>query len=80
MLAGCAGTNFEWSNARQLKTGMTQAEVTALMGRPYLVKSEGAGRVKWVWSWAAGFGGHKAMSVAFQDGALVEVPEIPAEF
>lgn len=79
LLVACAGTYFEWDNARKLKTGMTQAEVTELMGRPYSVTSV-PGKSIWVWSWATGFGDTKAMSVTFVGGKLTGVPEIPESF
>ena len=79
LVSGCAGTHFDWNDARKLKPGMTQAEVTEIMGRPYSVRSA-EGQIIWVWSWANGFGSHKAMSVTFADGKLVKVPEIPESF
>jgi hypothetical protein len=79
LLAGCAGTHFDWDNARKLKPGMTQPEVTQLMGSPYSVRTA-PGKTIWVWSWATGFGDHKAMSVSFVDEKLIEIPEIPASF
>ena len=32
LLVGCAGTNFNWDNARQIKQGMNEKEAVALMG------------------------------------------------
>ena len=72
-LSGCAGTNFEWDNARQIKAGMTEQEVTNLMGAPYLVRSE-SGKLTWVWSYANTFDGVKTVSVVFVDGKVTEPP------
>lgn len=79
-LAGCAGTNFKYDNARQVKVGMTEAEVTQLMGRPYSVISTPNGQT-WVWSHANGFtGSSRAVSFKFADGRVTEVPSIPESF
>jgi outer membrane protein assembly factor BamE (lipoprotein component of BamABCDE complex) len=78
-LAGCAGTAFDWSSARQIKTGMTEQDVIAIMGDPYLVKSQN-GAITWVWSYAEAFSGSKAVSVVFVDGKVSEPPPIPASF
>lgn len=78
-LSSCAGTNFTWDNARQIKSGMSEQEVTAIMGSPYLVKSE-SGKLTWVWSYADTFSGVKMVSVVFNDGKVVEPPPIPSSF
>ena len=79
LLWGCAGTPFNWSEARQIKTGMTEQEVTQLMGSPFLVKSQ-AGGITWVWSYANSFSGVKTVSVVFRDGKVIEPPPIPTSF
>lgn len=79
MLSACAGTAFKWDSARQITAGMNEQEVTALMGDPYLVKSQNGG-VTWVWSYADAFAGTKAVSVVFVDGKVSEPPPIPTSF
>lgn len=80
LLAGCAGTNFSYDNARQVKVGMTETELTRLMGPPYSVTSRGDEQM-WVWSRANGFtGASRAVSFKMKDGRVVEVPQIPASF
>lgn len=79
LLSACAGTQFDWANARQIKTGMTEQDVTAIMGAPYLVKSQN-GAITWVWSYADAFSGSKAVSVVFVDGKVSEPPPIPPSF
>lgn len=79
VVCACAGTPFQWDNARRLREGMTEQEVTALLGAPYLVKSE-AGRVVWVWSYADSFAGVRTISVVFQGGRVIQAPEIPNSF
>lgn len=79
-LSGCAGTNFSYENARQVKVGMTEAEVTRLMGQPYSVASRGDEQM-WVWSRANGFtGASRSVSFKMKDGRVIEVPQIPESF
>lgn len=79
ILSACAGTAFKWDSARQIKAGMNEQEVTAIMGPPYLVKSQKDG-ITWVWSYADAFSGSKVVSVVFNDGKVVEPPPIPSSF
>ncbi len=79
LLTACAGTPFEWDNARQIKTGMTEQEVTALLGQPYMVKSQGQ-TLTWVWSYADTFSGARSVAIVFKDGKVTEPPPIPASF
>jgi len=77
LLAGCAGTDFTYDNARQVRVGMTEAEVTRLMGPPYSIASRGDEQM-WVWSQANGFtGASRAISFKMKDGQVIEVPQIP---
>lgn len=79
LLAGCAGTNFTYDQARKVQVGMTEAEVVQVMGRPYSVVSRPDGQM-WVWSRANAFGSAKAVSFRLKDGKVVEVPAIPDSF
>ncbi|MFP5419903.1 MAG: outer membrane protein assembly factor BamE [Gammaproteobacteria bacterium] len=80
LLAGCAGTNFSFDNAAKVKPGMTEAQVTQLMGRPYSVVSRGDSQM-WVWSHANGFSGSsKSISFEMREGKVVSVPSIPGAF
>lgn len=79
-LAGCAGTRFSFEEARQIKVGMTEAEVTERLGRPYSVATRGDAQV-WVWSYANGLtGGHRSISFIFKEGKVHAVPSIPSSF
>lgn len=79
-LAGCAGTKFDFEAARQVKVGMTEAEVQELMGRPYSVTTKGDSQI-WVWSYANGMtGAHQAVSFVMKDGKVESVPKIPESF
>jgi outer membrane protein assembly factor BamE (lipoprotein component of BamABCDE complex) len=79
-LAGCAGTRFSFANARQVKVGMTTAEMQDLMGRPYSVTTRGDNEI-WIWSQANGFtGSHSAVSFTVKDGVVIGVPRIPDNF
>lgn len=84
MLFGCAtaGTKFDFANARQLQAGMTEQEVTQLMGKPMSVTARGQSQI-WVWSFAkAGVFSvdSKSVSVIFTDGRVSEAPTIPNSF
>lgn len=79
ILTACAGTAFNWDSARQIKTGMNEQDVTAIMGAPYLVSSQ-TGGVIWVWSYADAFMGVKTLKITFVDGKVTEVPPIPTSF
>jgi hypothetical protein len=78
-MAACAGTPFNWETARQIREGMTEQEVTALMGAPYAVKATAEGQI-WVWSYADSFSGSKSVSVVMKSGRVVKAPPIPQAF
>lgn len=73
-LAGCAGTQFEWSRAKQVQVGTTEAEIVALLGKPYMVKTQGDSQT-WIWSYANGFSGQRGVvSFVIKDGRVTQVP------
>ena len=39
LCAACAGSDFEWDKARQIQPGMSQDQVSALMGSPTGVRN-----------------------------------------
>jgi outer membrane protein assembly factor BamE (lipoprotein component of BamABCDE complex) len=79
-LAACAGTNFSFDNARQVQVGMTEAQVTQLMGAPYMVTTKGEQQI-WVWSHVNGLtGGSQSVTFTFKDGKVTTVPVIPQSF
>lgn len=78
-VADCAGTRFSFDEARQIKVGMTEAEVTERLGRPYSVATRGDTQV-WVWSYSSTFGDTRAISFIFKDGKVQAVPPIPSSF
>lgn len=81
VLGGCVhGTQFNWDQARQIRSGMTTAQVSEIMGKPYLVKS-GNGMVRYVWTAVDGLTFEtKTLAVDFVDGKVVNPPPIPTEF
>lgn len=78
-LAACAGTPFEWDQARQIKAGMTIKEVTKLIGTPTNVKSQDDG-LRYVWTYVNSFSGIRTLVVDFKDGKVIKAPPIPDEF
>lgn len=80
VLLGCAGTRFSFDSARKITVGMTEANVTDLMGKPYSVVSRGVDQI-WIWSQANGMtGSHQSISFVMQDGKVKSVPKIPESF
>lgn len=80
VLTGCAGTDFTFDEARQVKVGMTESQLTEIMGRPYSIVSNGEAQT-WVWSRANGFTGtSRAVSFILKDGVVNSVPTIPESF
>ncbi|MBK5400513.1 outer membrane protein assembly factor BamE [Pseudomonas sp. TH39(2020)] len=80
VLSGCAGTDFSYDEARKVKIGMTEDQVTQIMGPPYSVVSRADGQM-WIWSHANGMtGASRVISFRMVDGKVVEVPPIPSSF
>ena len=84
LLTACAGSgSINWSEARRLKAGMNEKEVTEIMGRPYQAQVVGNdGNYRWVWvnvNLARGSGA-EMMTAEFKDGVVVSIPKIPASF
>jgi outer membrane protein assembly factor BamE (lipoprotein component of BamABCDE complex) len=79
MLAACAGTPISWSSARAVKLGMTQAQLTETMGKPYMVTTRGADEI-WVYSHANAFSGAESVSFVMREGKVSGVPTIPDAF
>lgn len=69
-IAGCAGTPFKWEDASKVRNGMTEAEVTTILGKPYSRTQSGARSVL-TWSYADAFGSAaKAVSFVFDNGRV----------
>lgn len=80
LLGACAGTPFKWSQARQIKTGMTTDEVKSIMGAPYSVTSrDGALLYVWVQVNPLTFATN-SLRVDFKEGRVISAPPIPDEF
>ncbi len=79
-LIGCAGTNFNWDNARQIKEGMPESEMLSLMGKPSAVKSNPDGLV-YVWTHVNSMTGSiKTVSSVVKDGKVVSAPTVPSSY
>jgi hypothetical protein len=80
VLSGCAGTSFSYDEARKVKIGMTEDQVTQIMGPPYSVVSQADGQM-WIWSHVNGMtGASRVISFRMVDGKVIEVPTIPSSF
>jgi hypothetical protein len=79
-LSACASGYFSWSNARQVRVGMTEAQVTEILGPPHTVKATPQ-EVLLVWVQLHGlFGRVDTLSIPFRDGRVSETPQIPETF
>lgn len=76
ILIGCAGKNFTWEQAKQIKVGMSEAELIALMGEPSLVRTQPDG-ILYVWSYADTFNGAKSIAIPLKEHIVTSVPPIP---
>jgi hypothetical protein len=77
-LTACAGNSVVWNQARQLKVGMTEKEVTEVMGRPY--QAGGVDKeetYRWVWVDVDLKTGSQTISAEFKHGTVVSIPFIP---
>src|SRR5262245_37911598 len=63
------GTPFRLEDTARLKPGMTEAEVTAIMGRPYS-RSVSGRESTLVWNYAS-HNGAKALALRFENDRLV---------
>lgn len=78
--ASCAGSDFQWDKARQIQVGMSEEQVTTLMGPPTEARTQTYGLA---WSWAyhnPREGSARAVSVVFRDGRVVNGPGVPESF
>lgn len=74
-LTGCAGTPFDWQDAKAVRIGSTQAELVSLLGKPYMVKTAANGEQTWIWSYS-GLDGTKLVAYGLKDGRVTVVPTI----
>lgn len=80
LITGCAGTRFDFDSARRVTVGMTEAQVTSIMGRPYSVTTKGDSQM-WTWVQVNGFtGAHQSVLFVMRDGKVESVPKIPDSF
>ena len=79
LVAGCAGTQFKWSDARKIKTGMTTDEVTQLLGEPNGIVSRD-GILIYSWSYISLASGSRAIRIEFKDNKVTEAPAVPNSF
>jgi hypothetical protein len=87
-LAACAGggkQSMSWANIREVKIGMTEAELLAIMGPPTLTKSnpnvssDGVFDRTWVWSNPYAISGARVVSFGLKNGKVTQIPDVPFE-
>ena len=81
LLFGCAGSgSINWDNARQIKAGMNESELTGLMGKPYSVRASGDTQT-WIWVYVNGLtGAHGSVAVPMKNGKVVSDLKVPDSF
>ena len=78
--AACAGSDFQWNQARQVRPGMTEEQVSAVMGPPTAMRTQTSG-VTWTWAYLnPREGSARAVSAEFRDGRVVYAPGVPEGF
>ncbi len=78
--AACAGSDFQWNQARQIQPGMSQDQVSALMGSPTDVRTQTYGEA-WTWAYLnPRTSSARAVSVVFRDGRVVYGSGVPEGF
>jgi outer membrane protein assembly factor BamE (lipoprotein component of BamABCDE complex) len=79
-LSGCAGTRFSWDAARQIRAGMSTAQVKELMGTPNNVRSTSEALI-YVWVYVNTLASTtRTLRVDFRDDKVIQAPVIPDEF
>jgi len=78
-LSGCAGTNFNFEQARKVQPGMTSADLEKIMGKPNVVTARGDQQT-WVYVHVNAFAGTRTVSFVLSHDKVQEVPAIPKSF
>lgn len=75
---GCAGTNFNYADARQIQTGMTTDQVVATMKcQPYVTEVHGE-ETHFIWVYGNLAGQVKQVRVRFdKEGHVIAPPVVP---
>lgn len=81
-VTACAGSGkINWNNARQVKLGMSEQQVTALLGRPYSVTAKPDGTQIWVWVNANGMtGSTSSIAIPMKGGVTTADLKVPDSF
>lgn len=78
LFAGCAGTNFNYSDARLVQAGMTTAEVVKIMKAEPNVTEVKGNETHFVWAYGNLAGVAKQVRVRFDaSGKVIAPPVIP---
>jgi guanyl-specific ribonuclease Sa len=64
-----SGTPFRWEDADKVQNGMTEAEVVAILGKPYSRRESGDDAIL-VWSYTSAGGSH-AVACRFSKGRVI---------
>jgi hypothetical protein len=79
LLSACAGSQFKWSDARKINTGMTSEEVILIMGQPNGIYSQ-EGKLIYSWYSASLINGNRGIKIEFKANKVTEAPAVPNSF
>lgn len=71
LAAACAGTPFSWEDTARVHSGMTEAEVIAILGQPYSRNQINGQTTALVWVFATAFGPPRSIAYRVVDGRVV---------
>lgn len=79
LLAGCAGTNVRDDDVRRIQTGMSSADVVALVGTPDRVQGLAGGGSVYIYEYRNRITDTaRTLRVEFRNGMVVAPPALPA--
>jgi hypothetical protein len=78
-VAGCAGPQIKWNDARKIKSGMTTEEVTRILGEPNGVFSR-EGKLIYSWYSVSLANGSRGIRIEFKDNKVTDAPAVPDSF
>jgi len=79
LIAGCAGSQIKWSEARKIKSGMTTEEVTRILGEPNGIFSRDGKLIYNLYSVSL-LSGSRGIRIEFKDNKVTDAPAVPDSF
>ena len=70
-LAACAATSHQWEDAAKVHNGMSEAELTAILGAPF-ARAQSGNIATLTWNVDISFGGTRTISFRLLNDRVVE--------